>query len=339
MRPLVFQGDVRSVLRSRPDRSVQCFVTSPPYWGLRNYGTKGQVWPGVHPPCNTHRWDKSGSCVWCAAWRGELGLEPTPELYVRHMVEVFREVRRVLRTDGTLWLNLGDSYSKKEYPRELKPKTPAGLEFPGLKKKDLVGIPWAVAFALRDDGWYLRSDIIWYKTNASPESVKDRPTKAHEYIFLLTRSERYYYDIDAIREPHKTESIKRGPRPWHDRRCDGVVANKTGLMHCHPLGRNKRTVWMIATKSDKQAHHAVFPEEIPTICIKAGSRPGDVVADPFAGSGTTGVAALKLGRIPWLFELKKKYVTQVIKPRLKAVRLGDKQLLRSASVKRRVAVT
>ncbi|MFN0157492.1 MAG: DNA-methyltransferase [Bacteroidota bacterium] len=346
MKPIILQGNALDTLRTRPDRSIQCVVTSPPYWGLRDYGTTLVIWPGTQPLCSgKHNW-KNNFCTWCNAWLGSLGLEPYPEMYVMHLVEIFREVRRVLRPDGTLWLNLADTYSgsgqswgqKRENVSAMQQgnkgtllgltKPPVNYRVPGLKKKDLVGIPWAVAFALRNDGWYLRSDIIWHKTNTMPESVTDRPTKSHEYIFLLTRAEDYYYDIDAIREPHKPVSLARTTRPWKGNRDAGRITPSFGGIDskrmCHPLGRNKRTVWMIATAGFKGKHYAAYPEEIPEICIKAGSRPGDVVMDPFAGAGTTGVVAVKLSRTPLLIELSAKYIRTIIKPRLKAAQLQDK---------------
>jgi len=255
----LYVADVLDGLAELPDGSVHCCVTSPPYWGLRDYGTDGQ-----------------------------LGLESTPEEYVENMVKVFREVRRVLRDDGTLWLNLGDSYynyrpmkkgdnrahafgTERDCFRGLPDDnsgTKRGRVVAGLKEKDLVGIPWRVAFALQADGWWLRSDIIWAKPNPMPESVRDRPTKAHEYIFLLTKAERYFYDADAVAEPSTGQ-------------------NGT---------RNRRTVWTITTKPYPEAHFAVFPPELPEICIKAGCPEGGTVLDPFAGAGTTLMVALRLGR-------------------------------------------
>jgi len=252
------QGDALSVLKTMPSQSINTCVTSPPYWGLRDYGVDGQ-----------------------------LGLEPTPEEYVANLVEVFREVRRVLRDDGTLWLNLGDSYNGSKMNRsgqhgykdgrsnKDKRFSVGGVE--GLKPKDLVGIPWMVAFALRADGWYLRQDIIWHKPNPMPESVKDRCTKAHEYIFLLTKKKKYFYDAEAIKEKQSGE-IKT-------RRFSSDGGAKARAMGKHISGgnegtgakwtdtgfRNKRSVWTIPTKPFKEAHFAVFPPEIPEICIKAGT--------------------------------------------------------------------
>lgn len=251
-------GDCREMLRMLPEESVHCVVTSPPYWGLRDYRHDDQ-----------------------------LGLEPTPEEYVANMVEVFREVRRVLRSDGTLWLNLGDSYNaynggagpssslSRGAQTTERPKLPSGygLRYKGLKPKDLVGIPWRVAFALQADGWYLRSDIIWAKPNPMPESVRDRPTKAHEYVFLLSKSERYYYDAEAVKEPAQHEVVAQG--------CLGAVgvtgrndAPKKARSHSRPnpdATRNARSVWTIATRPYHGAHFATFPPELAERCIRAGT--------------------------------------------------------------------
>ena len=257
MRALL-QGDARALPLA--DESVQCVVTSPPYWGLRDYGVGGQ-----------------------------LGLESTPEEYVVHMVEVFREVRRVLRPDGTLWLNLGDSYTSggRDYRDPGKSKmngggrvaglTDKGTRAPtpaGLKPKDLVGILWRVAFALQADGWWLRSDIVWSKPNPMPESVTDRPTKAHEYLFLLTKSERYFYDADAIREPARTEGDNRAARTDVTQLL-GRGGDDSRKRTVKPTGayRNARTVWTIATQPYPAAHFATFPEELARRPILAGSSP------------------------------------------------------------------
>ena len=287
----IITGDCLDALATLLDRSMHCVVTSPPYWGLRNYR--------------------------CA---GQLGLEATPELYVANLVAVFREVRRVLRDDGTLWLNLGDSYatgagSGRQMGGDSFGKTNAVIDaasYPvcqpnrmpigGLKPKDLVGIPWRVAFALQADGWYLRSDIIWAKRNCMPESVTDRPTKAHEYVFLMSKRERYYYDADAIREPHAEVSLARVKKPFHTSQdVSGRAVNMaTGdgdmARFCHENGRNKRTVWTIATQPFAEAHFATFPEKLVEPCVLAGCPEGGTVLDPFAGSGTTGVVAYRLGR-------------------------------------------
>jgi DNA modification methylase len=236
---------------------------------------------------------------------GQLGLEEMPEEYVRNLVEVFREVWRVLKEDGVLWVNLADSYAsnaRRGGARHGDTGIDRAKRPIGLKPKDLVGIPWRVAFALRDDGWYLRSDIIWYKPNAMPESVRDRPTRAHEYLFLLTKSRRYYYDAKAIREPHEADSLDRVGRgrssvhKWADGGPGHQTLAKDISRACHPDGRNKRTVWTIPTKPYKEAHFAAFPPKLPRTCIKAGSRVGDLILDPFVGSGTTILAALELQR-------------------------------------------
>ena len=303
----IYQGDVIDRLKDLNDGSVQCVVTSPPYWGLRDYGVDNQ-----------------------------LGLEETPEEFVENLVKVFREVRRVLKNDGTVWLNLGDSYSgsgkgtagnlgKKYNERHLEHKT-GGIIPKGLKPKDLVGIPWRVAFALQSDGWYLRQDIIWHKPNPMPESVTDRCTKAHEYIFLLSKSAKYFYDADAISEKAKYYNITgmdatgykdaysfngkhknlmdRGQNihSMHVKRSKGEGEPDTEGK------RNKRSVWKINTKPYKEAHFATFPEELPTLCIKAGSKKEDVVLDPLFGSGTTGWVAQRLGRA-WIgIELNPEYI-------------------------------
>lgn len=301
---MIIQGDVRQKLKELPDTSVNCCVTSPPYWGLRDYGMDGQ-----------------------------LGLEKTPEQYVQNMVEVFREVKRVLRDDGTLWLNLGDSYMGASSEHKdggsfgensvIAKKTQSGipnggrkerhnaLKEMGLKQKDLVGIPWMVAFALRADGWYLRSDIIWHKPNPMPESVTDRPTKAHEYIFLLSKSERYYYDIDAIREPHTSlDDLQR--RKTLDNKGDyGGVRPDLGRSRdefFHEKGRNKRTVWTVTTKPFADAHFATYPPELIEPCIIAGCPEGGTVLDPFNGAGTTGLVALQNNRQYIGIELNPEYV-------------------------------
>ncbi len=243
------QGDALEVLRQMPAESVQCCVTSPPYWGLRDYGADGQ-----------------------------LGLESTPEEYVSKMVEVFREVRRVLRDDGTVWLNLGDSYNgvgrgEKANGLQVAARSTKQRTVNGLKPKDLCGIPWRVAFALQADGWYLRSDIIWSKPNPMPESVTDRPTKAHEYIFLLSKRGRYYYDADAIAEPHASDG--RGgfsnkatlKSVLHDQsHAPSLVDAKV-----NPNGRNKRTVWTVTTKPYSDAHFATFPPKLIEPCVLAGT--------------------------------------------------------------------
>ena len=263
------------------DKSVHTVVTSPPYWGLRDYGTDGQ-----------------------------LGLEPTPEEYCNSMVAVFREIRRVLHDDGTVWLNLGDSYSSgsrttttnDSFRGDTLVNTTRTPVVKGIKPKDLVGIPWRVAFALQADGWYLRSDIIWSKPNPMPESVQDRPTKAHEYIFLLTKIQKYYYDADAIREPY-TEPMNRwggnilkadGQSTWDE--GTGQEWYRHRNMRPNDDGRNKRSVWEVTTKPYAEAHFATFPEKLVEPCILAGCPAGGTVLDPFVGSGTTLAVAQRLGR-------------------------------------------
>ena len=323
---MIICGDALTELRKLPDESIHCCVTSPPYWGLRDYGGPGQ-----------------------------LGLERTPEEYVAKMVEVFREVRRVLRKDSTCWLNLGDSYAsigrsgRKESPgvgakqemapveRDIKWQAGGGHNFSwtlpgGQKPKDLVGIPWRVAFALQADGWWLRQDIIWAKPNPMPESVRDRCTKAHEYIFMLTKSARYWYDAEAVMEPaiyfdddrigraqtnHKRMPTDRvsGIRPridkqrGHSRRHAGFNDRWDEMERNEQCSgfRNKRSIWTIATKPYREAHFATFPPEIPELCIKAGCPSGGVVLDPFFGAGTTGMVAKQLGRDFIGIELNQKY--------------------------------
>jgi len=262
------------------DRCVQCVVTSPPYWGLRDYGVGAQ-----------------------------LGLEATPELYVAQMVQVFREVQRVLADDGVLWLNIGDSYNSHPGQRKTtdkigpKQETNVGSNTVGsrsvedCKAKDLVGIPWLLAFALRADGWYLRSDIIWSKPNPMPESVTDRPTKAHEYLFLLTKAERYYYDADAIKEigaelPHVRDRASRMGSKWREVKTGGDGAPEI----MYDGTRNKRSVWNIATMPYAGAHFATMPEKLVEPCLLAGCPVGGLVLDPFVGSGTVGAVAERLGR-------------------------------------------
>jgi len=255
---VILHGDVIDVLREIETGTVQCVVTSPPYWGLRNYQVDGQ-----------------------------LGLEETPEEYVDKMVEVFRQIKRVLKHDGTVWLNLGDSY---------------------VNGKQLTGIPWRVAFALQADGWYLRQDIIWHKPNPMPESVTDRCTKSHEYIFLLTKSAQYFYDADAIREQTITQDNSNRDRDITRLNNTPGRTRMGGLKTNNYEKRNKRSVWKITIQPYKEAHFAVFPEKLPEICIKAGTKKGDTVLDPFFGSGTTGWVAQRLGR-KWIgIELNEEYI-------------------------------
>lgn len=313
----ILKGDCRDVLRTLPAESVHCAVTSPPYFGLRDYGVAGQI-----------------------------GLEPTPDAFVDELVAVFREVRRTLRPDGTLWLNLGDSYANDgkwgghtggKHVKALH-CSPIGRNkrYTGLKAKDLIGVPWMVAFALRADGWYLRRDIIWHKLNPMPESVRDRPSTAHEYVFLLSKSERYYYDADAILEPvspntharlsqdvaaqvgsaranggGKTngnmKAVGRGPKTTEA--GSGIKNNESfAAAVCMPVThRNKRSVWPLATEAFSEAHFATFPPALIEPCILAGCPAGGTVLDPFGGAGTTGMVADRLGRHATLIELNPEY--------------------------------
>ena len=284
----ILQGDCLTTLKSLDDCSVNTCVTSPPYFGLRDYGTTSQI-----------------------------GLEDTPELFTSKLVEVFREVRRVLKQDGTLWLNLGDSYAgsgkgpagnlKDSGERHLehitKPYTDATL-----KPKDLIGIPWRVAFALQADGWYLRQDIIWSKPNPMPESVTDRCTKAHEYIFLLSKSRKYYFDNEAIKEPaHTTDKSNRNRDDTKLNNTPGRT-RMAGLKTNHYTTKNKRSVWNVSTKPYKGAHFATFPADLIKPCILAGCPEGGTVLDPFGGSGTTAQVSLQNNRNAILCELNDDYI-------------------------------
>jgi DNA modification methylase len=279
---MIHLGNCLDILPTLEAGSVQTCVTSPPYFGLRDYGMADQI-----------------------------GLEATPDDFVAAMVAVFREVRRVLRDDGTLWLNLGDSYStESKWGGSTSGKAAAGIHGSGgggrakirhgIRDKNLLGIPWRVAFALQADGWYLRQDIIWSKPNPMPESVRDRCTKAHEYLFLLSKSPRYYFDAEAIAEPVAESTIARLSQPKIEQQTgsDRVPGKTNGNMKAVGNGetRNKRSVWSVATKPFKGAHFATFPVELVEPCILAGSRPGDLVLDPFMGAGTTAVAASMHGR-------------------------------------------
>ena len=334
----ILQGDSLQMLKTLPDNCIDCCVTSPPYYGLRDYGVKGQI-----------------------------GLEETPEAYVQKLVDVFHEVKRILKPDGTLWVNIGDSYAAQRGGSHQPAETLGGGKHGymddgaitnrgrgegynptrnasaiGVKHKDLIGIPWMLAFALRNDGWYLRQDIIWHKPNPMPESVKDRCTKSHEYIFLLSKSPHYYFDYEAIQEEatgydgrkdtmlkgskkytqecmpgmQKQEMASRAHERWkfknlqdkgqttqtmHERRAEG----KQDILY--PV-RNKRDVWRVPTKPNKEAHFATYPEELIKPCILAGSRIDGIVLDPFFGSGTTGRVALSLNRNYIGIELNPEYI-------------------------------
>jgi len=354
----ILQGNVTDKLKELETGTVQCVVTSPPYWGLRDYGTA--AWEGGDENCDhssakeKSRYDyknigiQSGSkgtdaprwkakCPDCGAVKidNQLGLEETPEEYVEKMVKVFREIKRVLKKDGTVWLNLGDSYSSggrtSTTNQSLRGNKNYGVTRPKpnkeIKPKDLIGIPWRVAFALQADGWYLRQDIIWHKPAPMPESVTDRCTKAHEYIFLLSKSAKYYYDNDAIAE-RATCGESRPDGIARDRMLDydskekklrpskkrGEFGGKWKDMKGQEAfravreTRNRRSVWTINTQPYREAHFAVFPQKLPELCIKAGSREGDIILDPFFGSGTTGYVAQKLGR-RWIgIELNEEYI-------------------------------
>ena len=333
-------GDCMDILPTLPDTCAHCCVTSPPYWGLRDYGHDRQ-----------------------------LGLEPTPEEYVAKLVALFREVRRVLRDDGVVWLNLGDSYSgsgcgglskgtstlkegletqnqakagqracptrgSRASARRDRLETPRLAGVAGLKPKDLVGIPWRVAFALQADGWWLRQDIIWHKPNPMPESVTDRCTKAHEYIFLLSKSARYFYDVDAIKEP-----LSSVPASWgrHSKKDPCAVAvsprpmfgadrgGRDGTEWGNGQTRNRRSVWTVATTPFPESHFATFPEKLIEPCILAGCPVGGIVLDPFAGAGTTGVVAVKHDRRAVLCELNQEYVDMATK-RIARAALSPQQM-------------
>ena len=281
----IIQGNCLEVLKEMPEQSVNTCVTSPPYWGLRDYGESDQ-----------------------------LGLEDTPEEYVANMVAVFKEVKRVLRDDGTVWLNLGDSYSSggrtTTTNQTLRGDKDYGATRPkpskNIKQKDLIGIPWRVAFALQADGWYLRQDIIWHKPNPMPESVKDRCTKAHEYIFLLSKNSKYYYDNEAIKEPAKDWGTRDRTKGKYHNKGTGLTPH-TGLEKSYPT-KNKRSVWTVTTKPFKGAHFAVFPMDLIEPCVLAGCPENGTVLDPFGGAGTTGLVANKNKRNAVLIELNSDYI-------------------------------
>lgn len=284
-------ADALNGLKQLPDESVDMCVTSPPYYGLRDYGASGQI-----------------------------GNESTPEKYINRLVAVFSEVRRVLKPDGTLWVNIADSYSgsgkgsggigkiNEKQNSNTGANFAVGKPLPktqtSCKPKDLIGIPWMLAFALRNDGWYLRSDIIWDKSgNVFPESVKDRCTKSHEYIFMLAKNRSYYFDSEAVKEPVAESSLTRAKYGWHGKGTDGTgnyaglgQVDKMGTRFVNESGRNKRDVWRVNTHSYKAAHFATYPPELIRPCVLAGSRKGGVVLDPFIGSGTTAIVALQEGR-------------------------------------------
>ena len=340
----IYQGDCLEVLKTFPDKSIDCCVTSPPYYGLRDYGTG--KWIGGDPNCPHRRMSKYSEntitghkqielvanvgdaiyktvCPLCGAIREDkqIGLEETPEEYINKLVKVFREVKRCLKDDGTLWVNIGDSYAGTGDKGNTKdPKNPQGRNgqsiavnrvVEGVKQKDLIGIPWMLAFALRADGWYLRQDIIWSKPNPMPEPVKDRCTKSHEYIFLLSKSSHYYFNHDAIQEKALYADDRRankGRIEYSGKRADGDDDKAQQSFVSITETRNKRDVWSVTPKAVKDAHFATYPEELIEPCILAGSEVGGVILDPFFGSGTTGRVAERLGR-KWVgIELNPKYI-------------------------------
>ena len=282
LKDTILYGDCRETLNNLTNLSVQTCVTSPPYYGLRDYGGE----------------------------KNQIGQEQTPEEFIDELVKVFSIVRDKLKDDGTLWVNIGDSYynyrpSKgKSYPKQTVSKTKQDLpdysskrnnKLSNYKEKDLIGIPWLLAFALRNDGWYLRQDIIWHKPNPMPESVKDRCTKSHEYIFLLSKNKKYYYDNEAIKEPVKQDWGTRNRTNGKYHNTGSGLSPHSGLTKSYDR-KNKRDVWSVTNKPYKQAHFAVFPPDLIEPCILAGSREGDIVLDPFMGSGTTAMVAKKHNR-------------------------------------------
>ncbi len=304
---LIYQGDALPVLQSLPDAFVQCCITSPPYYGLRDYQVEGQI-----------------------------GLEQSPFDYIDKLVQVFREVRRVLRNDGIFWLNIGDSYANTNYegnkvfgnvdfnknrPSREQTKTPKHTIPQGLKPKDLMMIPARLAIALQDDGWYLRSDIIWHKPNAMPESVTDRPTSAHEHVFLLAKSERYYYDQEAMKEPSVSNHDSGNGFVRHARlsflNADGTARGNVEQWKIAPL-RNKRNVWTIAIQPYASAHFATMPPKLVEPCVLAGSARGDIILDPFCGAGTVPLVALQNNRRYLGIELNAEYI-KLIEKRIETI--------------------
>ena len=293
MKDTILYGDCRDTLDAFIPKSARMCVTSPPYYGLRNYGNEDN----------------------------QIGQEQTPEEYIEEMVNVFRKVREVLTDDCTLWLNIGDSYYNyrpgkgQSYPKQSVSKTKQDLpdkcnkrgnKLKGLKEKDLIGIPWMLAFALRQDGWYLRQDIIWHKPNPMPESVRDRCTKSHEYLFLLSKNKKYYYDNEAIKEPVKQDWGTRDRTKGKYHNTGSGLAPHSGLSKSYDR-KNKRSVWSITNKPYKGSHFAVFPPDLIEPCIKAGSEEGDIILDPFMGSGTTAMVSKELNRYYIGCELHEEY--------------------------------
>ena len=297
-------GDCLDTLRRMHDAFVHCGISSPPYYGLRDYSVPPTDWPAME-------YRTLGGVLQVPAMSCCLGLEPTPEAFIGHIVLIYREVRRVLRDDGVCWVNMGDSYTSggRTHERDPDGKNKAvglgarRIDTPEyLKPKDLIGIPWMLAFALRADGWYLRQDIIWHKPNPMPESVRDRCTKAHEYIFLLSKSPTYYFDSEAIKEPSVQSASVHGRGGALKTRGEQGYANASGAQRDNSGGygtngfRNKRSVWSVLPKPYKGAHFATFPPALIEPCILAGCPPGGIVLDQFFGSGTTGAVAQRLGR-------------------------------------------
>lgn len=374
---MILQGDCLEQLKKLPDCSVDMCVTSPPYYALRNYET-GE-WQGGDPNCDhsaarhKNRFDYAitqtvvnqktnpGSgfaiydkiCPTCGAVYvdKQIGLESTPYIYIYKLTEVFHEVMRVLKDDGTLWLNIGDSYAAERGGTHQPAETLAGGEHGytkdgsttnrgresgynparnassiGLKHKDMIGIPWMLAFALRDDGWYLRQDIIWAKGSCMPESVKDRCTKSHEYIFLMSKNPKYYYDYEAIQEDCVTFDLNVRDRDNSKLNNTPGKTKSGGLKTNQYEKRNKRDVWHVNTQPLKEAHFATYPEKLIEPCILAGSRVGGVVLDPFFGSGTTGVVATRLNRDFIGIELNPEYI-EIAKRRLSKTQLSFEGLI------------
>ena len=346
MKSNIITGNSLHILKTLPDESVNCVITSPPYYGLRDYGTA--TWEGGDPNCPHYRttkinqgnstghkhMDEMGQsvgdaiyktvCPKCGAIRidEQIGLEETPEEYIESLVNVFREVKRVLKDDGTVWLNIGDSYAggagrwgKDDNMSDKQSSNNGSIgqvskpwKHENIKPKDLIGIPWMLAFALRADGWYLRQDIIWSKPNPMPESVKDRCTKSHEYIFLLSKSPRYYFDNESIKEP--TLTYDNSVRNRDETKLNNTPGRTKmgGLKTNNYTERNKRDVWNISTKPFDGAHFATFPEDLVLPCILAGCPENGTVLDPFTGAGTVGVVCKKNNRNFIGVELNPEYV-------------------------------
>ncbi|RIR16522.1 site-specific DNA-methyltransferase [Mycobacteroides abscessus] len=322
----LLHGDALDVSRQLAAESVDCIVSSPPYFGLRNYEVAATQWPETS---YTPMHGLPQVCV--PAMSCPLGLEPTPQAFVAHLVLIFAELRRALSSEGTLWLNLGDTYSGRadasasETSGRARPKVlPARLNTAGtIGRKNLLGIPWQVTFALQADGWIWRSDVVWDKPNAKPESVTDRPANRHEYVMLFSKTTNYWFNLDAIREP--TATPRGTPRTWADRKATGAPmrrgihpesARGDGGFAPDPKGRNRGNVWTIATQPFPHAHFAAMPLRLAQDCVQAGCKPNGVVLDPFSGSGTTGLAAQRTGRKYIGIELNHDYLDMSLRTRL-----------------------